>query len=165
MNFPMPRYPPKKICKAPAIKAHAERYAGPCIVHKDATTTAHAPLALLQIPALPPNEAATNPRNTVVHNPTSGETPATYANDTASGIMASETANPAARLDITVSRSILDPNGFKSFAFLKIDSICEGGGDLSSEDDDDDDPPVIDSGEPLALIAVTDAAAACLCNF
>ena len=40
-------------------------------------TTAQAPLADEQIPALPPNKAAKKPKTTVVHRPTSGLTPAT----------------------------------------------------------------------------------------
>mmetsp|Transcript_10748 Transcript_10748/g.22844 ORF Transcript_10748/g.22844 Transcript_10748/m.22844 type:complete len:117 (+) Transcript_10748:1296-1646(+) len=95
INLPVLR---KTICKIPASKAHTDRYGAPIAAQSGATTTEQAPLAELQIPGLPPKAAATKPKRTVVHNPTSGETPATYENEIASGIMASETASPAARL-------------------------------------------------------------------
>ena len=42
----------------------------------------------------PPKAAATNPKTAVVWRPTMGETPATKANATASGIIARLTAKP-----------------------------------------------------------------------
>ena len=50
-NFPIPRYsydiPPKTICNIPTMTAHADRYGGPCVTHKAATTPEHSTTPLL----------------------------------------------------------------------------------------------------------------------
>mmetsp|Transcript_24835 Transcript_24835/g.37007 ORF Transcript_24835/g.37007 Transcript_24835/m.37007 type:complete len:131 (+) Transcript_24835:1729-2121(+) len=110
-------------------------------------TTLTAPDAEEHIPALPPKDAATNPRMTVVQSPTSGFTPATKEKATASGIIARLTARPAAR-DWIVTESpssdvFLSPKGSSDFAFATRDSMRDGGGDdvasLSAEFDNDVD--------------------------
>mmetsp|Transcript_31592 Transcript_31592/g.74350 ORF Transcript_31592/g.74350 Transcript_31592/m.74350 type:complete len:117 (-) Transcript_31592:232-582(-) len=95
INLPVLR---KAICNIPATKAQTDRYGAPMAAQSGATTTEQAPLAELQIPGRPPKVAATKPKRTVVQSPTSGETPATYENEIASGIIANDTASPAATL-------------------------------------------------------------------
>mmetsp|Transcript_32473 Transcript_32473/g.67153 ORF Transcript_32473/g.67153 Transcript_32473/m.67153 type:complete len:89 (+) Transcript_32473:60-326(+) len=85
----------------PARAAHPARYPGPWLAQSAATTTEQAPDAEEQIPALSPKAAAKNPRTTVVHKPTNGETPATNEKETASGTMARDTASPAVKAVIT----------------------------------------------------------------
>ena len=50
------------------------------------------------MPPLPPVSAAVRPIVTVVHRPTIGETPATHAKPTASGIIARDTVSPDSAL-------------------------------------------------------------------
>ena len=98
MNLPRPSAP-HAIWYSPAKSAAAERYAGPCAATSEVITTAHAPDAPVIEPRPAPKAAAKKPMTTVVHSPTIGETPATKAKATASGIMARLTVKPESTLD------------------------------------------------------------------
>jgi hypothetical protein len=76
-------------------------------------------------PAPLPNAAAKNPRMAVVHRPTKGETPATKEKATASGIMASETANPETVADHKDFLRSEKSGGKKAFALAIMDSVRE----------------------------------------
>ena len=76
------------------------------------------------MPGRPPSMAATNPKPTVVHNPTNGLTPATNEKPTASGTMAKATAMPAAEdCNNVVLDGILENHWLLVF-FTCVDGCC-----------------------------------------
>ena len=128
MNLPRPSRPTAH-CKTPASTTAAERYdgpsAGPFCRTSSATHTAHAPLAPETMPARPPSAAAKRPSTTVDQSPTSGLTPATNANATASGIIARLTVPPAS----TFCSAVRGPFGYtrvkSDCAFATRSSTCD----------------------------------------
>mmetsp|Transcript_2173 Transcript_2173/g.4661 ORF Transcript_2173/g.4661 Transcript_2173/m.4661 type:complete len:309 (+) Transcript_2173:655-1581(+) len=94
MNLPARAFP-TRICSTPARSTVGPRNSTPCSRTSSAMTTAQAPDAPVMTPPLPPPSATAPPMTTVVQRPQRGETPATNANDTASGIMARAQVMPA----------------------------------------------------------------------
>ena len=94
MNFPS-RNKPAAIWINPIRTTVAKRYWTPCSATRETITTANAPVAPEIMPGRPPINAVIRPTMKAAYRPTSGWTPATKANATASGTRAKATVSPA----------------------------------------------------------------------